>query len=72
MGAAMFGLGVGKHEGSVFSPLLLIIMLEALYMDFPAGYPFKNGPRREKTCLRGFQQSEIQTSLIGYIKSLEI
>ena len=35
MGAAMFGLGVGKHEGSVFSPLLLIIMLEA-------GYPFRN------------------------------
>ena len=42
MGAAMFGLGVGKHEGSVFSPLLVNIMLEALYMEFPAGYPFRN------------------------------
>ena len=66
MGAAMFGLGVGKHEGSVFSPLLVTIMLEALYMEFHAGYPFKNGPRREKTCLRGFQQSEFQTSLLSY------
>ena len=42
MGVAMFGLGVGKHEGSVFSPLLVTIMLEGLYMDFPAGYPFRN------------------------------
>ena len=24
------------------------------------------GPRREKTCLRGFRQSEIQTSLLSY------
>ena len=25
-----------------------------------------NGPRREKTCLRGFRQTEIQTSLLSY------
>ena len=25
-----------------------------------------NGPRREKTCLRGFRQSEFQTSLFSY------
>ena len=24
------------------------------------------GPRRDKTCLRGFRQSEIQTSLLSY------
>ena len=26
----------------------------------------KFGPRHEKTCLRGFRQSEIQTSLLSY------
>ena len=25
-----------------------------------------HGPRREKTCLQGFPQSEIQTSLVSY------
>ena len=25
------------------------------------------GPRRDKTCLRGFRQSEIQTNLTSYI-----
>ena len=25
-----------------------------------------NGPRREKTCLRGFRQSEIETFLLSY------
>ena len=29
------------------------------------------GPRREKTCLRGFRQSEIQTSLLSYRDNLE-
>ena len=29
------------------------------------------GPRREKTCLRGFRQSEIQTSLPSYRDALE-
>ena len=29
------------------------------------------GPRREKTCLRGFRQSEIQTSLLSYRDELE-
>ena len=26
----------------------------------------KYGPRREKTCLRGFRQSQFQTSILGY------
>ena len=30
-----------------------------------------SGPRREKTCLRGFRQSKIQTSLPSYIDNLE-
>ena len=30
------------------------------------------GPRRDKTCLRGFQQSKTQTSLLSYIDKLEI
>ena len=30
------------------------------------------GPRRDKTCLRGFQQSEAQTSLLSYRDKLEI
>ena len=29
------------------------------------------GPRREKTCLRGFQQSEFRTSLLSYGDYLE-
>ena len=29
------------------------------------------GPRREKTCLRGFRHSEIQTSLPSYRDALE-
>ena len=29
------------------------------------------GPRREKTCLRGFRQSELQTSLLSYTVYLE-
>ena len=29
------------------------------------------GPRREKTCLRGFRQSEFQTSLTNYRDQLE-
>ena len=30
-----------------------------------------HGPRREKTCLRGFRHSEIQTSLPSYRDALE-
>ena len=33
--------------------------------------PIQNGPRREKTCLRGFRHSEIQTSLPSYRDALE-
>ena len=28
--------------------------------------PFRCGPRRKKTCLRGFRKSEVQTSLLSY------
>ena len=31
---------------------------------FVAGVPY--GPRRKKSCLRGFQQSDTQTSLLSY------
>ena len=30
------------------------------------GLPSKYGPRREKTCLGGFGQGDIQTSLLSY------
>ena len=30
-----------------------------------------NGPRRDKTCLRGFRQSEFQTNPLSYIDYLE-
>ena len=33
--------------------------------------PLLNGPRREKTCLRGFRQSEFQTSPLSYSDQLE-
>ena len=32
-----FGVGVGVHQGSVLSPLLFIIVLEALSMEFRTG-----------------------------------
>ena len=37
---------------------------EITYYDIPMT---SFGPRPEKTCLRGFRQSETQTSLLGYI-----
>ena len=30
-----------------------------------------NGPRRDKTCLRGFRQSETQTGLLSFGDKLE-
>ena len=38
---------------------------EKVAYSIPIGYR-SYGPRREKTCLRGFRQSEIQTSLLSY------
>ena len=32
-----YGVGVGVHQGSVLSPLLFIIVLEALSREFPTG-----------------------------------
>ena len=34
-----FEVKVGVHQGSVFSPLLFIIVLEALSREFRAGVP---------------------------------
>ena len=34
-----FGVGVGVHQSSVLSPLLFIIVLEALSRDFRVGVP---------------------------------
>ena len=36
-----FGLGVGVHHGSVLSPLLFIIMLEALSRELRTGCPLE-------------------------------
>ena len=36
-----FGVKVGVHQGSVLSPLLFIIVLEALSMDFREGLPWE-------------------------------
>ena len=36
-----FGVGVGVHQGSVLSPLLFIIVLEALSRDFHTGCPWE-------------------------------
>ena len=36
-----FGVGVGVHQGSVLSPLLFIIVLEALSREFRTGSPWE-------------------------------
>ena len=36
-----FGVGVGVHQGSVLSPLLFIIVLEALFREFRTGCPWE-------------------------------
>ena len=35
-----FGVKVGVHQGSVLSPLLFILVLEALSREFKTGVPF--------------------------------
>ena len=37
-----FGMKVGFHQGSVLSPLLFIIVLEALSREFGAGFPWED------------------------------
>ena len=37
----VFGVGVGVHQGSVLSPLLFIIVLEALSREFRTGCPWE-------------------------------
>ena len=36
-----FGVGVGVHQGSVLSPLLFILVLEALSRQFRSGVPWE-------------------------------
>ena len=36
-----FGVGVGVHQGSVLSPLLFILVLEALSWEFRTGEPWE-------------------------------
>ena len=46
-----------------------------MYLDYDCRYTVYtvlNGPHREKTCLWGFRQSEVQTSLLSYRDYLEI
>ena len=51
---------------------LVCVYVCAFFLDifFEALYGL-NGPRREKTCLWVFQQSEFQTSLLSYRDKLE-
>ena len=36
-----YGVGVGVHQGSVLSPLLFILVLEALSREFCTGVPWE-------------------------------
>ena len=36
-----FGVGVGVHQGSVLSPLLFVLVLEALSREFRTGVPWE-------------------------------
>ena len=43
-----------------------------IYPDNPGSAELElNGPCRDKTCLQGFRQKEIQTSLLSYRDQLE-
>ena len=53
---------VREHQRRSLSILHLHFFLKNLQLS----YILLKGPRREKTCRRGFQQSDIQTSLLSY------
>ena len=42
MGTVMFNVKVGVHQGSILSPLLFIIVLEALSGEFHFGVPWED------------------------------
>ena len=56
----MIGVKVQRGLGTYLIPVLVNDNFDKV------SDPFLCGPRREKTCLRGFRQSEIQTSLLSY------
>ena len=41
----------------------VVALIRKIYIDL---YEQSYGPRPEKTCLRGFSQSELQTGLLSY------
>ena len=52
-----------------FIPVFIIIFSTLLgFLEEQASTlaPPSFGPRREKTCIRGFRQGEVQTSLLSY------
>ena len=49
-----FGVGVGVHQGSVLSPLLFILVLEALSRQFRTGVPWELLYADDLTVMRGW------------------
>ena len=48
-----FEVKVGVHQGSVLSPLLFIIVLEALSREYRCGVPWEDLLRAASSCLEG-------------------
>ena len=45
--------------------------MNKISLQYVLSYGASYGPRREKTCLRDFRQSEFQTGLLSYTDYLE-